>query len=191
MIYLNDWTNEWANECANECANEWDHWVEDIEYCEFPDQYIMIDAQIICVNNILDKHHILKFQENKQIIRKQERLKQERVKEKIKERVKERVLTNVQIEQINKRKRDQAKRDYDIDEWTRTQLYNDSYIIDIKGYEGSEGREGREGRERREGREGRGEEEEDVECIKKKEILGYFNELIQTSYLFISAIRYL
>ena len=116
------------------------------------------------------KYDILKFQENKQIIRKQER-----VKERVKDRVKERVLTNVQIEQINKRKRDQAKRDYDIDEWTRTQLYNDSYIIDIKGCEGN-GEEG---------------EEEEVECIKKKEILGYFNELIQTSYLFISAIRYL
>ena len=166
MIYLNDCTNECTNEWANEWANDWD-WVEDIEKYEFPDQYIMIDAQIICVNNILDKHHILKFQENKQIIRKQER---------VKERVKERVLTNVQIEQINKRKRDQAKRDYDIDEWTRTQLYNDSYIIDIKGCEGKEEEEG---------------EEEDVECIKKKEILGYFNELIQTSYLFISAIRYL
>ena len=51
MIYLNEWTNE----CTNEC-NEWDHWVGDIEKCEIPDQYIMIDAQIICVNNILEKY---------------------------------------------------------------------------------------------------------------------------------------
>jgi hypothetical protein len=58
MIYL----NEWANEC-----NEWDHWVEDIEKCEFSDQYIMIDSKIICVNNILDQKHLIKFQKNNQI----------------------------------------------------------------------------------------------------------------------------
>ena len=165
MIYTencnNDWTNEWTkeyvnewtNECTKEC-NDWDHWVEDIENCEFPDQYIMIDAKIICVNNILNKHHILKFQENK--------------KEKVKER--QIILTDVQLEQINKKKRDQAKRDFEIDEWTRTQLYNDCYFIDIEGGEG---------------------EEVDIECIKKKEVFEYFNEIIQTSYLFITAIRYL
>ena len=62
MIYLNEWANECTNEWANEWANEWDHWVEDIENCEFPDQYIMIDSQIICVNNILDQKHLIKFQ---------------------------------------------------------------------------------------------------------------------------------
>lgn len=146
----------------NEC-NDWDHWVEDIENCEFPDQYIMIDSQIICVNNILDQKHLIKFQENK----------------KEREHKRERILTDVQIEQINKRKRDHTKRDYEIDEWTRTQLYNDCYFIDIEGGEGGERERGGEG------------EEVDIECIKKKEVFEYFNEIIQTTYLFISAIRYL
>ena len=35
------------------------------------------------------------------------------------------------------------------------------------------------------------EKEEDIECIKKKEVFEYFTEIIQTTYLFISAIRYL
>jgi hypothetical protein len=192
MIYLNEWTNEWTNECnewtnecnewtnewTNECnewtnkcnewTNEWDHWVEDIENCEFPDQYIMIDSKIICVNNILDQPHLINFQKINQMTKD---------KEKNKERLRQIILTDIQLEQINKKKRDQTKRDFEIDEWTRTQLYNDSYIIDIEGGEGGEG-EG----------EGGG---EDIECIKKKKVFEYFTEIIQTTYLFISAIRYL
>ena len=153
MIYCNEWTNE--------CTNEWDHWVEDIENCEFPDQYIMINTQIVCINNILDQPHLINFQKINQMTKD---------KEKNKERLRQIILTDIQLEQINKKKRDQAKRDFEIDEWTRTQLYNDCYIIDIEGEEGGE---------------------EDIECIKKKKVFEYFNEIIQTTYLFISAIRYL
>ena len=173
MFYTENWIKEYTNECnewTNEC-NEWDHWVEDIENCEFPDQYIMIDSKIICVNNILDQKHLIKFQENKQMTKKRENLREnlrenQRVKENQRVNQRERIWTNIEIEQINKKKRDQAKRDFEIDEWTRTQVYNDCYFIDI-------------------------EKEEDIECIKKKEVFEYFTEIIQTTYLFISAIRYL
>jgi len=173
--YNNDWTNEyndWTNKCNDwtNKYNEWDHWIEDLENVEVTNQYIMIDAKIICVNNILDQKHLIKFQENKQMTTE-------------KENMKERIWTNIEIEQINKRKRYQAKRDFEIDEWTRTQVYNDCYFIDIErgGEEIGSGS----------GSKSEKEEEYDIECIKKKEVFEYFNEIIQTTYLFITAIRYL